>query len=81
MDGSWQCMYELASLYFLQVDRPDIMCSSVYEFNTADSHGVDLEHLPIVDFLPPLPHCQLGSCQIELGPLCFTQDLYHTSGG
>lgn len=61
--------------------RPEDTCTSTFEFNTAGLQGVDLEHLPIVDLLPPLPQCQQGSCQIELGPLCFTQDSYLTSGG
>ena len=53
-------------------------CSTVLEFSThsladTSNNKIELEHLPLVDILPPTPVCSLADCRFEVGPLCFSQ--------
>ena len=55
-------------------------CTTSLEFNTEYS-TLDIDQLPIVDVLPPLPECLQAGCSIELGPVCFRQEDSDFGGG
>ena len=55
---------------------PPGYCSTVLEFSThsnLDTNNIELEHLPLLDILPPTPVCLSADCRFEIGPLCFSQ--------
>lgn len=55
-------------------------CSTILEFST-HTLNIELEELPVLDILSPTPVCWQADCRFEIGPLCFSQDLQHLSGG
>ena len=62
------------------VSPPSQYCTTVLEFSTypysVDSTNsinnvIEIEHLPLVDILPPTPACSLADCRFQVGPLCY----------
>lgn len=62
------------------VSPPSQYCTTVLEFSThpysVDSTNsidnvIEIEHLPLVDILPPTPMCSLADCRFQVGPLCY----------
>lgn len=52
----------------------------VLELSTDQCTGLELEHLPVTDILPPSPLPWL-QFRLDIGPLCLRQDSYFFSGG